>query len=902
MNKVKVNMAVEPNDIQTLHCSQYDTEERKFSVDLHENGVGVSPSSISNQLVYKSFKGGTEQILPTNTSTPSTSPIIADINYKDGLREDEEFLYRESPSSVDGYAKIKEIRGNTLVWNQLRNPVIQSGTASGLDYDMTSDGKVYIHGTSSNASVFLIGLNIPVVKGHKYLLHLDKTFDANRNVQVRYSANGTSDSGNFGTYYTSSIFDYNNDTYTKVILRFYFGANKQINDTFYPNVFDLTQMFGSGNEPSTVADFEALFPLSNYSYTQGELVSFGENKLKFNQLVDNGNFATSARWSGQTGTVSISDSVCSFTLSSNANYVALRQNETAVQTAIVGHKYLAIAELKSPKDTNVGFWLCGKYNSDGQPFVIANTRTRVSAIINYDTSSSNYGFNIYPNITTKLATNDVVEFYYVMLIDLSVMFGVGKEPTAEEFRTMFPNDYYAYDTTGTILDHNVFMKTVGFNQWDEEWEQGRYDDNGTPIADTSRIRTKGYISVLPNTEYYIKVGDITTVIGTIIFFDASKNKISTSYPQNKATFTTPNNCYYILIAFHSSYGATYKNDICINISSSENGHYEPYTESILPMPITQYFPTGLKSAGSIYDQLDETGYVTRVGEIVLDGTQTIIASNFQGTSPKQCRIFVDVPNVKGTTATSVTDTGIISSYLVPSSNVETYNGKAGIHRRSNGTAQLCVSLGADGYDSGITTEALFNQYLASHPLTVQYEIGTPLENYGVVDLGSLSWTKQGAISMYYADYDTTGIFYDGSVLPNILCNKYLTCSANTMYGNRNGIVTDKVISVNNPFISSTVQRIIVADTTYSSASDFKTAMSGIYLLYEKVNPQGFTTASIVTNYGEMPLYNDNGELKADCIADVSANSGFQIAKVKLKDENGEIYSNPFQFHIERSPQ
>ena len=46
MNKIKVNMAVEPNDIQTLHCSQYDTEERKFTVDLHENGVGVSPSSI----------------------------------------------------------------------------------------------------------------------------------------------------------------------------------------------------------------------------------------------------------------------------------------------------------------------------------------------------------------------------------------------------------------------------------------------------------------------------------------------------------------------------------------------------------------------------------------------------------------------------------------------------------------------------------------------------------------------------------------------------------------------------------------------------------------------------------------------------------------------------------------
>ena len=39
------------------------------------------------------------------------------------------------------------------------------------------------------------------------------------------------------------------------------------------NVFDLTLMFGAGNEPATVAEFEALFPESYYPYDAGSLKS-----------------------------------------------------------------------------------------------------------------------------------------------------------------------------------------------------------------------------------------------------------------------------------------------------------------------------------------------------------------------------------------------------------------------------------------------------------------------------------------------------------------------------------------------------------------------------------------------------------------------------------------------------
>ena len=45
------------------------------------------------------------------------------------------------------------------------------------------------------------------------------------------------------------------------------------------NVFDLTKMFGAGKEPTTVAEFTALFPLPYYAYEPGKVLPFAAGKL-----------------------------------------------------------------------------------------------------------------------------------------------------------------------------------------------------------------------------------------------------------------------------------------------------------------------------------------------------------------------------------------------------------------------------------------------------------------------------------------------------------------------------------------------------------------------------------------------------------------------------------------------
>ena len=50
------------------------------------------------------WKGGTEQLLPENDDEPETSPILCDIDYPDQEREDQYFIYRESPTdSIQAY-------------------------------------------------------------------------------------------------------------------------------------------------------------------------------------------------------------------------------------------------------------------------------------------------------------------------------------------------------------------------------------------------------------------------------------------------------------------------------------------------------------------------------------------------------------------------------------------------------------------------------------------------------------------------------------------------------------------------------------------------------------------------------------------------------------------------------
>lgn len=237
--------------------------------------------------------------------------------------------------------------------------------------------------------------------------------------------------------------------------------------------------------------------------------------------------------------------------------------------------------------------------------------------------------------TENLPHNFLIKDYSVPIpvFDLTQMFGAGNEPTAEQFEAMFPKDYYPYNA-GELLSVEGLQShdTVGFNQWDEEWEVGVFDNNGEPYgAATNAIRSKTFCKCVPNTAYYCrssKTGSEYYI--QVFYYDANKNFISMAYENNR-TFTTPQNAHYFKICTQTSsyiYGGTYLNDICINLSDpSRNGEYEPYKKHSYPLDssLTLRGIPKLDASKNIYydgDEYTSDGEVKRKYGIVDLGTLT----------------------------------------------------------------------------------------------------------------------------------------------------------------------------------------------------------------------------------------------------------------------------------------
>ena len=209
---------------------------------------------------------------------------------------------------------------------------------------------------------------------------------------------------------------------------------------------------------------------------------------------------------------------------------------------------------------------------------------------------------------TRTANWDQIKVKDAMLIDLTQMFGttvadyIYSLETATHgagvswFRKLFPEDYYEYNPGELISVEGVSShETVGFNQWDEEWETGTVNtSDGTERATSNTIRSKNYCGLIGGKTYYATCGKTDGgnqnryYIG-IIFYDAEKRYISGGY-FNNLTFTAPENARYFKLTTNTStvvYGSTYNHDICINLSDpTRNGTYEPYTKHSYPLDST----------------------------------------------------------------------------------------------------------------------------------------------------------------------------------------------------------------------------------------------------------------------------------------------------------------------------
>lgn len=311
--------------------------------------------------------------------------------------------------------------------------------------------------------------------------------------------------------------------------------------------------------------------------------------VAWNQLVQNGDFSDgTANWfSGMSTTISVTNKVLTLA-STGTQYYVSQQLAT-----LVNHKYAVFVTMKANEAHNsssflVLGWGAGANASLG---IVPTTRTAYAKILAPTQAGTQVA--IYGSTSSESTAGESVTVENAMVIDLTAAFGSTiadyiytlEQSTAGAgiafFKKLFPKPYYPYNAGELMSVQAAVHQMVGFNQWDEETEPGGIDTTtGAETTSTTMFRSKNYNSCLPNTSYYMHAPTTSQNAASIRWYDAAKNYIgyTSASIATRQIFVAPTNAWYFRIVSNaSSYGATYKNDICINLSDPErNGEYESY--------------------------------------------------------------------------------------------------------------------------------------------------------------------------------------------------------------------------------------------------------------------------------------------------------------------------------------
>ena len=171
---------------------------------------------------------------------------------------------------------IKSIGGRSIVFNPSFQP--RKGANNGVTVTADSDGTITINGTTTASYINFRDVTPEENKIGKYAFKL-LILNNPDNIEIGFGFLNRSKSTPKITKGSSAVIY--NQTQSEISLGKATGISGFAVGTVFTNVkikiqiFDLTVMFGTGNEPTSVEEFEAMFPNDYYQYNAGEVVSAG---------------------------------------------------------------------------------------------------------------------------------------------------------------------------------------------------------------------------------------------------------------------------------------------------------------------------------------------------------------------------------------------------------------------------------------------------------------------------------------------------------------------------------------------------------------------------------------------------------------------------------------------------
>lgn len=278
----------------------------------------------------------------------------------------------------------------------------------------------------------------------------------------------------------------------------------------------------------------------------------------------------------------------------------------------------------------------------------------------------------------------------------------------------------------TILNNDTLipfngtgLKTTGKNLASNSiWEQGAFDGaTGQPTSAGARIRTNQFLRVLANIQYTFTMESTRQIY--LYRYDMNGNYLG-YYPNawsNPLSYT-PSQNELIKIALrksdNSSIDTSFINEAQFQMEMGTATPYEPYTESTLLLPVSTYFPTGMKLAGNIYDELLPNKAITRVGMVDLGTLNWTYESSVPRFYSTEIRDLIKKPVSNGAEANA------ISSMYVNTAFEKLYTSE-----KKNMTMAFNIAGTLSIINTSYTSASAFKTAMSG--VYLYYELATPTE-------------------------------------------------------------------------------------------------------------------------------------------------------------------------------
>lgn len=234
----------------------------QYFLHFNTNGTGGTANRIWFESSERAWINGTRLVL---TETDLNSRVYFYANYPERtVATISNFQIEKGSTATDyvpygsltSYKKLLKVSDVCQLLDKSKYSATQ--TMNGVTFTNNGDGSITVSGTATNTNYYRIE-KVSLIVTHLYYIGHTSYIGGYCKMEIY---NGVRQ---INSYNKGIIFTCEKTTTSVVYIDTYVGET--LNLVYNPELFDLTEMYGAGNEPKTVAEFKEKFPNDLYDYS-----------------------------------------------------------------------------------------------------------------------------------------------------------------------------------------------------------------------------------------------------------------------------------------------------------------------------------------------------------------------------------------------------------------------------------------------------------------------------------------------------------------------------------------------------------------------------------------------------------------------------------------------------------